>query len=197
MLGIPMNVPNAITLFRIVLIPIFIAAFFIPDFSWKHLLLTTLFFFAGISDWFDGYLARKLKQQSAFGAFLDPVADKLMVTIAMTLLVSSPPGDVDSILIALPAVVIIGREIAVSALREWMASLGENAKVKVSYVGKVKTATQLLAIGFLLYEKDIGSFQPLLVGYVLLYIAAILTLWSMFVYLSAAWPSLTRNSSGK
>lgn len=193
MLGIPMNVPNAITLFRIVLIPIFIAAFFLPDFSWKHLLLTTLFFFAGISDWFDGYLARKLKQQSAFGAFLDPVADKLMVTIAMALLVSAHPGA----LMALPAVVIIGREIAVSALREWMASLGENAKVKVSYVGKVKTATQLLAIGFLLYEKDIGSFQPLLVGYVLLYIAAILTLWSMFVYLSAAWPSLTRNSSGK
>lgn len=193
MLGIPMNVPNAITLFRIVLIPIFIAAFFLPDFSWKHLLLTTLFFFAGISDWFDGYLARKLKQQSAFGAFLDPVADKLMVTIAMALLVSAHPGA----LMALPAVVIIGREIAVSALREWMASLGENAKVKVSYVGKVKTFTQLLAIGFLLYEKDIGSFQPLLVGYVLLYIAAILTLWSMFVYLSAAWPSLTRNHPGK
>jgi len=193
MLGLPLNVPNAITLFRIVLIPIFIAAFFIPDFSWKHLLLTTLFFFAGISDWFDGYLARKLKQQSAFGAFLDPVADKLMVTIAMALLVNAHPGA----LMALPAVVIIGREIAVSALREWMASLGENAKVKVSYVGKVKTFTQLLAIGFLLYEKDIGSFQPLLVGYVLLYIAAILTLWSMFVYLSAAWPSLTRNSGGK
>jgi len=193
MLGLPLNVPNAITLFRIVLIPIFIAAFFIPDFSWKHLLLTTLFFFAGVSDWFDGYLARKLKQQSAFGAFLDPVADKLMVTIAMALLVNAHPGA----LMALPAVVIIGREIAVSALREWMASLGENAKVKVSYVGKVKTFTQLLAIGFLLYEKDIGSFQPLLVGYVLLYIAAILTLWSMFVYLSAAWPSLTRNSGGK
>ena len=193
MLGIPMNVPNAITLFRIVLIPIFIVAFFLPEFSWKHLLLTILFFFAGISDWFDGYLARKLQQQSAFGAFLDPVADKLMVTIAMALLVSAHPGA----LMALPAVVIIGREIAVSALREWMASLGENAKVKVSFVGKVKTFTQLLAIGFMLYEKDIGSFEPLLVGYVLLYIAAILTLWSMFVYLSAAWPSLTRNSAGK
>lgn len=191
MLGIPLNVPNAITLFRIVLIPIFIVAFFLPDFSWKHLLLTGLFFLAGISDWFDGYLARRLKQQSAFGAFLDPVADKLMVATAMTLLVMVQ----HTILMALPAVVIIGREIAVSALREWMASLGENAKVKVSFIGKFKTATQLLAIGFLLYSKPIGSFQPMVVGYVLLYVAAILTLWSMFVYLSAAWPSLTR--SGK
>jgi CDP-diacylglycerol--glycerol-3-phosphate 3-phosphatidyltransferase len=189
MLGIPLNIPNTITLFRIVLIPIFIAAFFLPDFSWKHLLLTALFFIAGISDYFDGYLARRLKQQSAFGAFLDPVADKLMVATAMTLLVYAHPGA----LMALPAVVIIGREIAVSALREWMANLGETKKVKVNLIGKFKTFTQLLAIGFLLYAKDIGSFQPLLVGYVLLYMAAILTLWSMLVYLSAAWPSLSRS----
>jgi CDP-diacylglycerol--glycerol-3-phosphate 3-phosphatidyltransferase len=189
MLGIPLNIPNAITLFRIVLIPVFIAAFFLPGFSWKHLLLTGLFFLAGISDWFDGYLARRLKQQSAFGAFLDPVADKLMVATAMALLVSAHPGA----LMALPAIVIIGREIAVSALREWMANLGENAKVKVSFMGKVKTFTQLWAIGFLLYNKPIGGFQPMLVGYVLLYVAAILTLWSMFVYLSAAWPSLMRS----
>lgn len=191
MLGIPLNVPNAITLFRIVLIPIFIAAFYLPDFSWKHLLLTAVFFVAGVSDWFDGYMARRLKQQSAFGTFLDPVADKLMVATAMALLVSAHPGA----LMALPAVVIIGREIAVSALREWMAELGENRKVKVSFIGKVKTFTQLWAIGFLLYEHEIGRFQPMIVGYVLLYMAAILTLWSMFVYLSAAWPSLTR--SGK
>ncbi|MBI1425629.1 MAG: CDP-diacylglycerol--glycerol-3-phosphate 3-phosphatidyltransferase [Gammaproteobacteria bacterium] len=192
MLGIPLNIPNAITLFRIVLIPIFIVAFFLPEFSWKHLLLTGLFFLAGISDWFDGYLARRLKQQSAFGAFLDPVADKLMVATAMALLVMAH----HRALMALPAVVIIGREIAVSALREWMASLGENTKVKVSFMGKVKTFAQLLAIGFLLYEKDIGSFQVMAVGYVLLYLAAILTLWSMFVYLSAAWPSLTRSGRG-
>lgn len=197
MLGIPLNIPNAITLFRIVLIPVFIVAYFLPDFAWKHLLLTALFFIAGISDWFDGYLARRLKQQSAFGAFLDPVADKLMVATAMTLLVSAPPGKVSSLFIALPAVVIIGREIAVSALREWMAGVGENTKVKVSFLGKVKTFTQLWAIGFLLYEKEIGSFQPTVVGYVLLYVAAILTLWSMFVYLSAAWPSLMRSGKGK
>ena len=193
MLGIPLNTPNTITLFRIVLIPIFIAAFFLPEFSWKHQLLTSLFFVAGISDWFDGYLARRLKQQSAFGAFLDPVADKLMVATAMALLISAHPGA----LMALPAVVIIGREIAVSALREWMANLGETKKVKVNLIGKFKTFTQLLAIGFLLYAKDIGSFQPLLVGYVLLYLAAILTLWSMLVYLSAAWPSLSRSGMGK
>ena len=193
MLGIPLNIPNSITLFRIVLIPVFIVCFFLPDFSWKHLLLTILFFVAGISDWFDGYLARRLKQQSAFGAFLDPVADKLMVATAMTLLVSAHPGA----LMALPAVVIIGREIAVSALREWMAELGENNKVKVSFIGKVKTFTQLWAIGFLIYEKEIGSIQPMLVGYVLLYVAAILTLWSMFVYLNAAWPSLTGSRTQK
>ena len=193
MLGIPLNIPNSITLFRIVLIPVFIVCFFLPDFSWKHLLLTILFFVAGISDWFDGYLARRLKQQSAFGAFLDPVADKLMVATAMALLVSAHPGA----LMALPAVVIIGREIAVSALREWMAELGENNKVKVSFIGKVKTFTQLWAIGFLIYEKEIGSIQPMLVGYVLLYVAAILTLWSMFVYLNAAWPSLTGSRTQK
>jgi len=193
MLGIPLNIPNTITLFRIVLIPVFVIAFFLPEFSWKHIFLTALFFLASISDWFDGYLARRLKQQSAFGAFLDPVADKLMVATAMTLLVMAYPRA----LMVLPAVVIIGREIAVSALREWMASLGENAKVKVSFMGKVKTFTQLWAIGFLLYNKPIGSFEPLSVGYVLLYMAAILTLWSMFVYLSAAWPSLTRSGQGK
>jgi CDP-diacylglycerol--glycerol-3-phosphate 3-phosphatidyltransferase len=192
MLGIPLNIPNTITLFRIVLIPIFIAAFFLPEFSWKHLVLTCLFFIAGVSDWFDGYMARRLKQHSAFGAFLDPVADKLMVATAMTLLVYAHPDA----LTALPAIVIIGREIAVSALREWMANLGETKKVKVSFIGKVKTFTQLLAIGFLLYAKDIGSFQPIAVGYVLLYLAAILTLWSMFVYLSAAWPSLSRSGMG-
>ena len=187
MIGISLNIPNAITLLRIALIPIFVIAFFLPDFSWKHILLTSLFFIAGISDWFDGYLARKLKQQSAFGAFLDPVADKLMVSIAMILLVSAHPG----MLMAIPAIVIIGRELAISALREWMANLGDNNTVKVSWAGKIKTFAQLWAIGFVLYEKNIGSFSPLFFGYILLYIATILTLWSMLVYLHAAWPVLT------
>lgn len=187
MIGIPLNIPNAITILRIVLIPVFVIAFFLPDFSWKHILLTVLFFIAGASDWVDGYLARKLKQQSAFGAFLDPVADKLTVSIAMILLVSAHP----SALMVIPALVIIGRELAISALREWMASLGDNDTVKVSMAGKWKTFYQLWAIGFILYEKDIGSFSPLFFGYILLYLATILTLWSMLVYLRAAWPSLT------
>lgn len=167
--------------------PVFVLVFYFPDVAWKNVMLTSLFFLAGISDWFDGYLARKLGQQSAFGAFLDPVADKLMVATAMVLLASKHPGA----LMALPAIVIIGREIAISALREWMAKVGDETKVKVSDIGKLKTASQLLAIGFLLYAEPIGRFQPMLVGYILLYIAAILTLWSMVVYIMAAWPSLT------
>lgn len=191
MIGIPLNVPNAITLFRIVLIPVFIVAFYIPEFPSRHLMLTILFFIAGVSDWIDGYLARRLGQQSAFGAFLDPVADKLMVVTAMILLLTRH----SDIWMALPAIVIIGREIAISALREWMAGLGETTKVKVSYLGKLKTFSQLLAIGFLLYEKNIGMFSMLMVGYVLLYTAVILTLWSMVTYLVAAWPSLVRPDS--
>lgn len=189
MAGIPMNIPIAITLFRIVLIPVFIVAYYFPEqYEQKHLVLTIIFFIAGISDWFDGYFARKLNQQSAFGAFLDPVADKLMVTIALILLVNSHP----EALMVIPAVVIIGREIAISALREWMANIGATAEVKVQYIGKVKTFAQLWAIGFMLYEKDIGSFEPLTFGYYLLYFAAALTLWSMVTYIAAAWPALTK-----
>ncbi len=185
-MAIPLTIPNIVTLFRILIIPVFILVFFIPGVPYRHIVLTALFFLAGVSDWVDGYLARKLGQQSAFGAFLDPVADKLMVSTAMILLVSVH----SDALIALPAIVIIGREIAVSALREWMASIGDATKVKVSYIGKLKTTAQLVAIGFLLYEKNIGSFEPMIVGYILLYIAAILTLWSMILYMAAAWPSL-------
>ena len=194
MKGIPLTIPNIITLFRIIIIPVFVLAFILPGYPYKHIILVSLFFLAGISDWFDGFLARRLKQQSAFGAFLDPVADKLMVTTAMILLVMSPPGlESPSLLIVFPAIVIIGREIAISALREWMAKVGAQTKVKVSFIGKVKTASQLLAIGFLLYDQPIGSFQPTLVGYVLLYMATILTLWSMIVYLRASWSSLVEN----
>lgn len=187
-MGIPLTIPNLITMFRIVIIPIFVVVFYIDGIPYRNIVLTSLFFLAGVSDWVDGYLARKLGQQSAFGAFLDPVADKLMVATAMVLLVNEH----HEALMALPAVVIIGREIAVSALREWMASIGDATKVKVSYIGKLKTTAQLLAIGFLLYEKNIGTFQPMIVGYILLYIAAILTLWSMVLYLMAAWPSLSQ-----
>ena len=190
-MSVPLNIPNLITLFRIVIIPIFVLIFYIDGLPYRHIVLTALFFLAGVSDWVDGYLARKLGQQSAFGAFLDPVADKLMVATALVLLVSAN-AERSEALMALPAAVIIGREIAVSALREWMASIGDVTKVKVSYIGKLKTTAQLLAIGFLLYEKNIGAFQPMIVGYILLYVAAILTLWSMVLYLLAAWPSLVK-----
>ena len=182
-----LNLPNKLTLMRIGLIPVFIFAFYVPLFGVNHYITTGLFFIAGVTDWFDGYLARKLQMQSAFGAFLDPVADKLMVGVALVMLVSAHPGP----LLAIPAVIIIGREIAISALREWMANIGDNTKVAVSMIGKVKTTAQMLAIGFLLFYQDIGNFPVALIGYLLLYTAAILTLWSMFIYLQAAWPSLT------
>lgn len=187
MLGIKLNLPNSITLFRIVLIPIFILAFLFKPYPYHPIVLCSLFFLASISDWIDGYLARRLQQESAFGAFLDPVADKLMVTTAMVLLVFSH----SEILMVLPAIVIVGRELTVSALREWMAGLGEREKVKVNVIGKLKTVSQLWAIGFLLYDEPIGQFEPTIVGYVLLYIATVLTLWSMVVYVQAAWPSMS------
>lgn len=183
------NIPNILTLFRIVLIPVFVVAFYWPDSGWNPVITTGIFFLAGVSDWLDGYLARKLDQQSAFGAFLDPVADKLMVATALILLVGADPGAFT----AVPAAVIIGREIAISALREWMAQVGDKGKVKVSYIGKVKTTAQMLAIGFLLYRAPVGAFPTTEVGYGLLYLAAGLTLWSMVTYLRAAWSSLTRH----
>jgi CDP-diacylglycerol--glycerol-3-phosphate 3-phosphatidyltransferase len=183
-----LNIPNILTLFRIGLMPVLVVVFYLPEFNNQHVVLASLFFFIGITDLLDGYLARKLNQQSKFGAFLDPVADKLSVSIALILIVSAHPGA----LVAVPAAVIIGRELTISALREWMASIGHNIVVKVSYLGKVKTAGQLWAIGFMLYEQPIGWFSPLQFGYILLYISATLTLWSMVTYLIAAWPSLKK-----
>lgn len=182
------NIPNMLTLFRIAMIPVLVIAFYFPEFENKHVVLASIFFIASVTDWFDGYLARKLNQQSAFGAFLDPVADKLSVSIALVLIVSAHPGA----FVAIPAAVIIGRELTISALREWMANIGHNNEVKVSIIGKFKTAGQLWAIGFMLYEQPIGWFSPLQFGYLLLYISAGLTLWSMVSYLIAAWPSLSK-----
>ncbi len=181
-----LTLPNKLTLLRIGLIPVFALAFYFPLFGLNNYITTGLFFIAGVTDWFDGYLARRLKQQSEFGAFLDPVADKLMVGTALVLLVSAHPGP----LLAIPAAVIIGREIAISALREWMANIGDTTKVAVSMIGKIKTTAQMLAIGFILFENSIGDFPTMLIGYLLLYMAAGLTLWSMVIYIQAAWPSL-------
>ena len=181
-----LSLPNQLTVARIFLIPIFIGVFFAPEFQFKNFVLTLIFFIAGVTDWFDGYLARKLNQQSAFGTFLDPVADKLMVSTVLVCLVSMHP----SFGVIVSSIIVVGREITISALREWMASVGEMSKVKVNYIGKIKTSAQMLAIGFMLYEVPLFDMPILAIGKVLLYIAAGLTLWSMFGYLKAAWPSL-------
>lgn len=188
------NIPNILTLLRIVLIPFFVLVFLLPV-SWAHLGAALIFGVAAFTDWLDGYLARKLNQMSAFGAFLDPVADKLMVAAALILLVNSNPTPFAGFLLAVPAAVIIGREIAISALREWMAELGERTQVAVSVIGKIKTVSQMLAIILLLYKNPVGDFPTAEVGFVLLYLAAGLTLWSMVIYMKAAWPIIT--SSGK
>lgn len=168
---------------RILLIPVLVVVFYLP--FKNHLLVAAgIFAVAAITDWFDGYLARRLGQMTAFGAFLDPVADKLMVTIALVLLVERH----DTLMFTLAACVIVGREVVVSALREWMAELGERTSVAVSYIGKVKTAFQMIAITALLAIDPVADDNSLLVvAYLILYTAAVLTLWSMFIYLKAAW----------
>jgi CDP-diacylglycerol--glycerol-3-phosphate 3-phosphatidyltransferase len=173
---------------RIVLIPIFVCVFYLP-FHWANALAATIFAAACFTDWLDGYLARKLQMMSPFGAFLDPVADKLLVSTSLLLLV----GAKDLNYITIPAIVIVGREIVISALREWMAEVGSRASVTVSYIGKVKTFLQMLALFLLL------AFNPALswwgvVGFILLYVSAILTIWSMVIYLTIAWPQLMKKS---
>jgi CDP-diacylglycerol--glycerol-3-phosphate 3-phosphatidyltransferase/cardiolipin synthase len=179
------NLPNLLTVLRILLIPVFVVAFYLP-WSWGRELATAIFVLAALTDWLDGYLARRLELVSALGAFLDPVADKLMVATALILLVQADP----SIPMAVSAAVIIGREIAISALREWMSELGRRTRVAVSEIGKFKTAAQMTAIALLIYHDPLWQIPVYTVGLVLLYIAVVLTLWSMTQYLLAAWPSL-------
>jgi CDP-diacylglycerol--glycerol-3-phosphate 3-phosphatidyltransferase len=180
-----MNIPNVLTFFRILLIPILVIVFYLPIEN-NHTAAAIIFFIAGATDWLDGYLARVLKQTSPFGAFLDPVADKLIVVISLVLLVGE-----NLPCLVFPAVIIIGREIVISALREWMAEVGKRANVAVSLVGKYKTAIQMFALLFLLAYKPSGQFWLAFLGYILLYVAAGLTLWSMIIYLKAAWNDLT------
>lgn len=173
------------------MIPLFVGVFYLPD-AWlapalKNLIATTIFLVAAVTDWFDGYLARSLGQTSAFGAFLDPVADKLMVAAALILLVQLARVD------AIIAVVIIGREITISALREWMARVGQSASVAVATVGKLKTVAQMVAIPMLLYYESILFLDIRLIGNVLVYVAAALTLWSMGYYLHRAVPQLANH----
>lgn len=196
----PFNAPNLLTLFRIVLIPLLVVVYYWPS-HWRPLLAMGIFALAGFTDWLDGYLARRLGQTSKFGAFLDPVADKLIVVVSLVLLVADPAiqkAVIDIRLFVVVAIIIIGREIGVSALREWMADSGQRSSVKVSFVGKVKTATQMGAIGTLLYHGwPLFGLPVTRIGEILLYLAGVLTLWSMIIYLRAAWPSLNGEDGKK
>lgn len=179
-----MNLPNILTLARIIMIPVMVVCYYWWPADNAHFVAAFVFTLACITDWFDGYLARKLDQSTPLGAFLDPVADKLIVAVALVLLVE----DFASIWLTIPATIIVGREIVISALREWMAELGKRASVAVSMVGKVKTLLQMSSIGLLLaFSQD--TWMGIL-GLYSLYGAAILTIWSMVVYLKAAWPQL-------
>ncbi len=186
------NIPNILTGLRIVLIPVLVVAYYLPG-PWGHRIATGVFVLAALTDWLDGYLARRLNQHSPLGAFLDPVADKLVVATALVLLASDPTlwGEVlDGRVFAVTVAIIIGREITVSALREWMAELGHRAAVAVSVLGKIKTIGQMLAITLLLYREPLAGLPVFRWGEWLLYAAAVLTLWSMFLYLRSAWPRL-------
>lgn len=179
------NLPNILTLLRILCIPLLVVVYFLP-WEWRHPASAAIFGIAALTDWFDGYLARKLDQMTPFGAFLDPVADKLIVAVSLIVLLQTHPN----LLFAVPAMVIISREIVISALREWMAEMGQRTSVAVSYLGKIKTTVQMIAIAFLLLinPEKYPTFDYF--GIFMLYVAAALTLWSMVIYLAAAWPEL-------
>ncbi|MDR7098285.1 CDP-diacylglycerol--glycerol-3-phosphate 3-phosphatidyltransferase [Lysobacter niabensis] len=188
-----LTVPTMLTLLRIVLIPVLVLVFYLP-YKWTNFAAAFVFVLASVTDWLDGWIARAYNQSSAFGAFLDPVADKLMVAVALLLIVQKHPTP----WMALWAAVIIGREIAVSALREWMAELGQRAKVKVASIGKIKTIVQMVALAILLYFvpdklSDPPSI-PFVIGDWMLAVAALLTLWSGLAYLRAAWPTLREDA---
>jgi len=183
------NIANILTWIRIAAIPVVVWCFF-SDIDFARPIAGVVFGVAAITDLLDGYAARKLGQTSRFGEFLDPVADKLMVAVCLVLLVQSDPR----IVIALIAAVIIGREITISALREWMAGIGARSDVAVGASGKVKTTLQMFGIGFMVYQLPMFGLPLYTIGFYLLLVAAALTLWSMFEYLRAAWPAILRNA---
>lgn len=183
------NLPTWLTLFRVLLLPVMVVVFYLP-FRGASLTAALVFVLAAFTDWLDGYLARRMNLTSAFGAFLDPVADKLMVAVTLFLLVQSHPGGWQGILLAVTAAVIVGREISVSALREWMAEIGARSRVKVAFLGKLKTTMQMVALVVLLLQHDAETLRLYHIGEALLVIAGILTIWSGLDYLRAAWPAL-------
>jgi CDP-diacylglycerol--glycerol-3-phosphate 3-phosphatidyltransferase len=193
-----LTLPTLLTLFRIVLLPVIVVVFYLPEYfpatrSWSNLAAAGIFILAGITDWLDGWIARRYNLSSAFGAFLDPVADKLMVAVALFLLVQQNP----TALMAVSSAVIVGREISISALREWMAELGQRAAVSVAWIGKFKTMMQIVAIVVCLHQRDLPELRLYRIGEGLLVLAAVLTIWSAFIYVRAAWPIMRDADSGK
>ncbi|MGI4849993.1 MAG: CDP-diacylglycerol--glycerol-3-phosphate 3-phosphatidyltransferase [Janthinobacterium lividum] len=188
----PLNIPILLTWLRVALIPLMVGVFYLPE-NWmpntdRGLISAVIFIVAAVTDWFDGFLARRWNQTSAFGAFLDPVADKLIVAGALLVLVEF--YDLNSLI----AFIIIGREITISALREWMAQLGASKSVAVSSIGKIKTAAQMIAIPLMLYDAQLFGMETFWPGVLLLIVAAVLTVWSMFYYLRKAWPLIKATS---
>ena len=193
------NLPNILTLIRIAIIPFLVLVFYLPV-TWGHVAASALFALASVTDWLDGYLARTLKLFTKLGAFLDPLADKLMVSIALVLVVGEPQFQFISLssvvyavpiaVMTVPCAIIVSREIMVSALREWMAEIGKRTSVAVSYLGKVKTTIQMIAVAILLYCDPTTNVYIVILGYIFLYIAAVLTIWSMLIYVKATWPEL-------
>ena len=179
------TIPTALTLFRILLLPVMVIVFYSP-FTGSNVAAAFIFIAAAITDWLDGWIARKWNMGSAFGEFLDPVADKLMVGVTLFLLVQENPTP----LMAITSAIIVGREISISALREWMAEIGQRAHVRVATLGKIKTTLQVVAIVVLLYQHDLEGLRLFHVGETLLVAAAVLTIWSAIVYVRAAWPVL-------
>lgn len=184
-----LNLPTYLTLLRIALIPILVVLFYLP-WPFAHALCALVFALAGLTDWLDGYLARRLGQTTQFGAFLDPVADKLMVVITLVLIVQADPNP----WVAIASAVIIGREITIASLREWMAEIGQRKRVQVSWLGKWKTTAQMVAIVILLLGMDIWKGMLPFIGQTLLLVSAVLTLWSMINYLRAALPVLANRA---
>ncbi len=180
-----LNLATILTLFRIAAIPVVVVCFY-ADFENARPVAAVIFGIAAITDLIDGWIARRFNQESRFGEFLDPVADKLMVVILLVMLVQAQSSLWEDII----AMIIIGREITVSALREWMATIGERATVKVQFSGKLKTTLQMFGIGFMVYQQPLLGLDIYKIGYFLLIGAAILTIYSMMAYLRAAWPSL-------
>ena len=186
------NLATVLTLLRIAAIPVVVVLFYWPA-DWARPVAGIVFGIAAVTDFIDGYVARNFNQASRFGAFLDPVADKLMVVIVLVLLVQGDPKSFVDVV----AMIIIGREITISALREWMATVGARAKVAVSWLGKVKTTLQMFGIAFMVYRDSLFGIELYTPGFYLLVVAAAMTIWSMIDYLRAAWPSMQEESTGR